>query len=71
MNFAKFLRTPFLTEHLQWLFLKNQANLDAGQVGLKDPVPLVNLETPQPKPVIHKKNKPEEEINALKLETQL
>ena len=23
VNFAKFLRTPFLTEHLQWLLLSN------------------------------------------------
>ena len=50
---------------------KNQANLDASKISLKDPVPPVNVETPQPKPVIHNKNKPEEEINALKLEVQL
>ena len=23
MNFAKFLRTPFLTEHLRWMLLNN------------------------------------------------
>ena len=25
MNFAKFLRTPFVKEHLRWLFLNNDA----------------------------------------------
>ena len=50
---------------------KNQGNVDAGQIGLKDHVPPVNVETLQPKLVIHNKNKPEQEINALKLEAQL
>ena len=50
---------------------KNQANLDASQVSLKDPVSSVNVETPQPKHVIQNKNKSEEEMNALKLEAQL
>ena len=50
---------------------KNQANLDASQVSLKDPVSSVNVETPQPKHVIQNKNKLEEEMNALKLEAQL
>ena len=50
---------------------KNQANLDANQISLKDPIPLNNVEIPQPKHVIQNKNKPEEEINALKLEAQL
>ena len=27
VNFAKFLKTPFLTEHFQWLLLKNLENL--------------------------------------------
>ena len=26
VNFAKFLRTPFFTEHLQWLLLNNAVN---------------------------------------------
>ena len=50
---------------------KKQANLDAIQISLKDPVPRVNNETPQSKHVIQNKNKPEEEINALKFEAQL
>ena len=50
---------------------KNQANLDAIQISLKDPVPRVNIETRQSKHVIQNKNKPEEEINALKFEAQL
>ena len=28
VNFAKFLRTPFLTEHLQWLLLKDGKKAD-------------------------------------------
>ena len=50
---------------------KNQANLDAIRMSLKDPVPRVNIETPQSKHVIQNKNKPEEEIYALKFEAQL
>ena len=49
---------------------KNQANLDASQISLKNPVPSVNVEFPQPKHVIQNKNRLEE-INALKLEAQL
>ena len=29
MNFVKFLRTPFLTEHLRWLLLKVSKKYDA------------------------------------------
>ena len=50
---------------------KNQVNLDASQISLKDPVLPVNVETPQLKHVIQNKNKPEEEINTLKLEAQI
>ena len=50
---------------------KNQENLDASHIGLKDPVSPVNVGNPQSKLVIHNKNKPEEEIDALKLEAQL
>ena len=46
---------------------KNQENLDASHIGLKDPVSPVNVGNAQPKLVIHNKNKPEEEIDALKL----
>ena len=52
-------------------FSRNQANLDASQISLKDPLTLVNVETPPPEHVIHNKNKPEEENNILKLEAQL
>ena len=50
---------------------KNQANLDASQISLKNHVPPVNAETPQSKYVIQSKTKPKEEINALKFRAQL
>ena len=46
---------------------KNQANLDSSQISLKEPVPPDNVETPQPKHVIHNKSKPADEISALTL----
>ena len=48
---------------------KNQVNLHASQIRPCNPP--VNVEAPQPKHVIHNKNKREEEINTLKLEAQL
>ena len=33
MNFAKFLRTPFLTEHLWWLLLFKLEQKKAGDKG--------------------------------------
>ena len=50
---------------------KSQANLDASQINLKDPVPPGNAKTPQPKHIIYNKSKLKEVINKLKLETQL
>ena len=45
-------------------------HLDASQIHLKDLVSPLNAKTPQPKHIIHNENKPEEEINTLKLEAQ-
>ena len=50
---------------------KSQANLDASQISLKDPVSPVNVKTPQSKHVIQNKNKMEKEINALEFEARL
>ena len=41
---------------------KNQTNLDASQINLKDFIPPVIVETLQPKHVVHNKRKPEEEM---------
>ena len=35
MNFAKFLRTPFLTEHHQWLFPEYDNSQDASSIVTK------------------------------------
>ena len=39
---------------------KNQANLDASHISLKDFIPSVIVKTLQPKNVVHNKSKPEE-----------